>query len=104
AEDGIRDFHVTGVQTCALPILLCVESGDNQPILEYESRAPLLDRHNLIEAHDERGRPAHDVAAEAQVALGHVEATMGKNLSLERSEERRVGKGRRAEAATGQNS
>src|SRR5690606_40375584 len=24
AEDGIRDFHVTGVQTCALPI--CVEA------------------------------------------------------------------------------
>src|SRR5690606_40308822 len=26
AEDGIRDFHVTGVQTCALPIyhVLCV--------------------------------------------------------------------------------
>src|SRR5690606_40056085 len=23
AEDGIRDFHVTGVQTCALPILKC---------------------------------------------------------------------------------
>src|SRR5690606_40908061 len=23
AEDGIRDFHVTGVQTCALPILYC---------------------------------------------------------------------------------
>src|SRR5690606_27719357 len=23
AEDGIRDFHVTGVQTCALPISLC---------------------------------------------------------------------------------
>src|SRR5215475_15524178 len=26
AEDGIRDFHVTGVQTCALPIYL-VEGG-----------------------------------------------------------------------------
>src|SRR5215475_10838147 len=25
AEDGIRDFHVTGVQTCALPI--CVDIG-----------------------------------------------------------------------------
>src|SRR5207302_5172509 len=25
AEDGIRDFHVTGVQTCALPILSSVE-------------------------------------------------------------------------------
>src|SRR5690606_11073631 len=26
AEDGIRDFHVTGVQTCALPILAVVPS------------------------------------------------------------------------------
>src|SRR5690606_40469005 len=25
AEDGIRDFHVTGVQTCALPICLLFE-------------------------------------------------------------------------------
>src|SRR5690606_40936365 len=25
AEDGIRDFHVTGVQTCALPILVIAE-------------------------------------------------------------------------------
>src|SRR5690606_40065456 len=25
AEDGIRDFHVTGVQTCALPISLARE-------------------------------------------------------------------------------
>src|SRR5690606_24556142 len=26
AEDGIRDFHVTGVQTCALPILTPYEN------------------------------------------------------------------------------
>src|SRR5690606_19080367 len=25
AEDGIRDFHVTGVQTCALPIFIPVQ-------------------------------------------------------------------------------
>src|SRR5690606_39434039 len=25
AEDGIRDFHVTGVQTCALPISLDID-------------------------------------------------------------------------------
>src|SRR5690606_40490391 len=25
--DGIRDFHVTGVQTCALPICLCHASS-----------------------------------------------------------------------------
>src|SRR5690606_41189448 len=28
AEDGIRDFHVTGVQTCALPI--SVRAGDGR--------------------------------------------------------------------------
>src|SRR6266700_6601108 len=28
AEDGIRDFHVTGVQTCALPISLAGRDGD----------------------------------------------------------------------------
>src|SRR5690606_40895817 len=27
AEDGIRDFHVTGVQTCALPIFPCKRLG-----------------------------------------------------------------------------
>src|SRR5690606_39931740 len=26
-EDGIRDFHVTGVQTCALPILAVLVAG-----------------------------------------------------------------------------
>src|SRR5437870_9063283 len=30
AEDGIRDGHVTGVQTCALPILGGSLSGGNQ--------------------------------------------------------------------------
>src|SRR5690606_41092740 len=28
AEDGIRDFHVTGVQTCALPICLFAAAFD----------------------------------------------------------------------------
>src|SRR5690606_41137781 len=27
AEDGIRDFHVTGVQTCALPIYVRLTAG-----------------------------------------------------------------------------
>src|SRR6266700_4460058 len=27
AEDGIRDFHVTGVQTCALPISVRIEAS-----------------------------------------------------------------------------
>src|SRR5690606_41139644 len=29
AEDGIRDFHVTGVQTCALPILTTTDVTDH---------------------------------------------------------------------------
>ena len=30
AEDGIRDYKVTGVQTCALPISLLLERGQLQ--------------------------------------------------------------------------
>src|SRR5690606_39361449 len=33
AEDGIRDFHVTGVQTCALPI-----SSYGSTLLPYAAR------------------------------------------------------------------
>src|SRR5690606_39731530 len=33
AEDGIRDFHVTGVQTCALPIIDDRELGDRPRLL-----------------------------------------------------------------------
>src|SRR5690606_40601448 len=45
AEDGIRAFHVTGVQTCALPIcpgarlLLLGLSGADAGVLAEQSRA-----------------------------------------------------------------
>src|SRR5690606_39430118 len=35
AEDGIRDFHVTGVQTCALPI-----SEINLPYITADATGP----------------------------------------------------------------
>src|SRR5439155_8908575 len=36
AEDGIRDGHVTGVQTCALPISMdCGGGGQQTAIAEY---------------------------------------------------------------------
>src|SRR5690606_41180080 len=41
AEDGIRDFHVTGVQTCALPIYI-----GNNPTINYVS-IPRLEVHIL---------------------------------------------------------
>src|SRR5690606_9108078 len=34
AEDGIRDFHVTGVQTCALPIWRGAAGADQEDIVE----------------------------------------------------------------------
>src|SRR5690606_2880969 len=36
AEDGIRDFHVTGVQTCALPIYRALEPPDPIPNSEVK--------------------------------------------------------------------
>src|SRR5690606_40916228 len=38
AEDGIRDFHVTGVQTCALPIsIVAYDFGIKENILRHLS-------------------------------------------------------------------
>src|SRR5690606_39769362 len=44
AEDGIRDFHVTGVQTCALPIYPeSGESEDGGPLTVYSGTTPTRD-------------------------------------------------------------
>src|SRR5690606_40161429 len=45
AEDGIRDFHVTGVQTCALPIYEIVLEPDayfRGPILTVTGARPSI--------------------------------------------------------------
>src|SRR2546430_12627841 len=82
AEDGIRDLTVTGVQTCALPILdLAPDDGrqtNDSPKYEAERR-PRIGRR-----------------AEGPRAFGHLPSQDehrcdGKNQSR-RSEERRVGK------------
>src|SRR5207245_7374597 len=78
AEDGIRDATVTGVQTCALPIYdVCRARGltGNQGVMFPESNIGEL---NLRE----------DVADEVEVARFSLYALQ----TLERSEERRVGK------------
>src|SRR6266700_4127154 len=53
AEDGIRDFHVTGVQTCALPIFVAVSNGDarvalNALELASDATAPGADGRRTI--------------------------------------------------------
>src|SRR5690606_40222347 len=75
AEDGIRDFHVTGVQTCALPIYGFVN----------------LEKH--IENVKSYGMPI-------LVAINHFDDDSKEEIELlkemcskiNRSEERRVGK------------
>src|SRR5207253_3448623 len=92
--DGIRDGHVTGVQTCALPISpsrfrpfssfseAWRESGLAQPI-EYEADRLTL-RLDML--------PADDAGAVRLVELdGDGEATESGDQEA-RSEERRVGK------------
>src|SRR5690625_3834325 len=68
AEDGIRDGHVTGVQTCALPISLACEAfnadfdGDQMAVhlplsaeAQAEARVLMLSSNNILKPAD--GRP-----------------------------------------------
>src|SRR5690606_40621897 len=64
AEDGIRDFHVTGVQTCALPILLAdlgfIEARDPRFVATVEAIGRELKRGDSLFryiAPDDFGKP-----------------------------------------------
>src|SRR5690606_39302014 len=100
AEDGIRDFHVTGVQTCALPILVTLIVGTLVHVDHANRRtdAALRLSHDEVRrlaalAERERiGRDLHDL-------LGHTLSLVALKSDL-RSEERRVGKERRSRWAT----
>src|SRR5690606_28061891 len=50
AEDGIRDFHVTGVQTCALPIYMTHEQHQAliAPLNRQESMASSMDEIGVV--------------------------------------------------------
>src|SRR5688572_32699750 len=77
AEDGIRDLTVTGVQTCALPILL---PQLPRPWLSAEHAPMAIDGDELRTAACQRPRIAAVIQDE------------GSHPSGFRSEERRVGK------------
>src|SRR5690606_40349462 len=55
AEDGIRDFHVTGVQTCALPIFLVDLLHHPVLVLELvDGVLKLLIQHHAIRSEERR--------------------------------------------------
>src|SRR5258707_11191615 len=75
AEDGIRDIGVTGVQTCALPILDALHAVPEHLLLRNPTRRRLARRQLQVE----------EVRDCLEVVLDPV-------VGLARSEERRVGK------------
>src|SRR5690606_40254705 len=92
-EDGIRDFHVTGVQTCALPILH--ESVAVLMLEKHERLAQKLHRLHGPRALQLLGE-RHWLPVLAQQLSGRrTLADAGHSIVLllaDRSEERRVGK------------
>src|SRR5690606_41197690 len=86
AEDGIRDFHVTGVQTCALPILVTTEFEAQE---DGGTLIRMTVRFSSREARDAATRTGMATGMEAGYErLDGVLATREDS----RSEERRVGK------------
>src|SRR5690606_40486353 len=84
AEDGIRAFHVTGVQTCALPI--CVNLGNAiHHLAQRDSTAVIPDGAGAV-----LGEGDIDLLARSHDEL--VYGIVHDFLEKDRSEERRVGK------------
>src|SRR5690606_39888613 len=91
AEDGIRDFHVTGVQTCALPIsrlgVLYSATGIRRLL---ELVGPAVAQELLFTADPVDGPRALALGLVNRLAPRAELATAAAAL-LARSEERRVG-------------
>src|SRR5690606_39623696 len=92
--DGIRDFHVTGVQTCALPISgqaiapWDVTSGDREVYSAYIGADFHLTEQLLV---DLTGRLEH-YSDFGWTITGKLSARYDFSPTFARSEERRVGK------------
>src|SRR5690606_39723988 len=84
ADDGIRDFHVTGVQTCALPISHPLVSG-SQGIY----RASFDATESLLSVFPDESIVGR--AEQCKAGTPVFDSTHGPRGGL-RSEERRVGK------------
>src|SRR5690606_40087840 len=94
AEDGIRDFHVTGVQTCALPI------SDFWADPQRARATAVMGEVLSLRLTDEL-REAQGATYSPSVGYSHSMTWPGwgyvsASVEVPRSEERRVGKARAA--------
>src|SRR5206468_10126875 len=92
-EDGIRDLIVTGVQTCALPIL-GFDNHDPMGPRETGAGAALPAWLAFMKAVTSR-TPVSDFPIPPNVELARIDAKTGllaRPDAVSRSEERRVGK------------
>src|SRR5207249_5689873 len=92
AEDGIRDRNVTGVQTCALPILLRDVVRVVTGAVQVHLHGMIADPKSVSVRHDLTERAATVVLAGDQEHRRGDAVDVGDGVPL-RSEERRVGKG-----------
>src|SRR5690606_40184612 len=92
--DGIRDFHVTGVQTCALPISLATSPhqrpGARHNVTPPEGDAWHSNRYTLLTAHARRF--SKRATPRALFPPPTSPCRPAANCCCVRSEERRVGK------------
>src|SRR5690606_41022113 len=84
AEDGIRDFHVTGVQTCALPIFTAHRVGVALDVMRLYAR-----EHRLAETLQRAMLPEQAEIPDLDVWTYYAPSAEHAQV---RSEERRVGK------------
>src|SRR5207245_4286831 len=92
AEDGIRDATVTGVQTCALPILVGSEPERNSAVLFIPSPSASA----LASASGQLVQPKYWSCQDWNDVITRMRLF---DISVLRSEERRVGKEGRTEWA-----
>src|SRR5690606_39604016 len=84
AEDGLRDFHVTGVQTCALPIF----DDDVHYIPYFQHRLRHISKWEAVNI--EKYLIVYILCIQIQIAQRTI--SKSKITLIQRSEERRVGK------------
>src|SRR5256885_11936828 len=83
AEDGIRDYKVTGVQTCALPICPCARAQASVPGASGYARITTASASTARAV----ARSASSRSSDITIA-----AHSPRSAASDRSEERRVGK------------